>query len=87
VGMVVPASRLVAFPLAAADSGARAAHDRADAGKYRAAAGKYFCGGPGAGRRDSAAYEPLPRCVIPMQLAAWPQWRVSVLRRLSAVSV
>jgi hypothetical protein len=39
VGMVVQASRLVAFPLAAADSGARAAHDRADAGKY-------YCGGP-----------------------------------------
>jgi hypothetical protein len=34
VGMVVPASRLVAFPPAAADSGARAALDRAGAGKY-----------------------------------------------------
>jgi hypothetical protein len=57
VGMVVPASRLVAFPLAAADSGARAAHARADAGKY-------YCGGPFVGRRDPAAREDATPCHV-----------------------
>jgi hypothetical protein len=61
VGMVVLASRLVAFPLAVADSGARAAHDRA-------VAGKYYCGGPFVGRRDPAAREDATPCHV---LAIW----------------
>lgn len=70
VGMVVPASRHVAFHRAAVDSSARAADGRADAGKY-------CCGGP---RWWAAAIlrrevGPRPR-VISIRLPACP-WRVA----------